>query len=708
MSDITRRSDRYISRELSWLDFNARVLDEAGCEANPLLERLKFIAIFSSNLDEFFMVRIAGLRQLVQIGENEPDAAGIRPSEQLELLRRRLDKLLIRQTLLLRDEILPGLEKHGIRLRRPAELPERSRREMTLFFRSQILPVLTPLAVDPSHPFPILASGSIEIAVGMTPPGGDGTVYAFVEVPEVLPRFLAAADGLPGRAFVLLEELIMDNLGELFTGCELKAFFPFRITRDMDFSVEEDGVEDLMIQIEKKLLQRRQREPIRLEMPKHAAGKLADWLCGEFQLAPQFRYAVEAPLHLKQFFELVAKAANPELLEPVWPPLTPPEFAEPGSIFEQIELHQPILIAPPFHAFDPVVRLLEAAAEDPDVLAIKQTLYRVSGNSPVVRALRRAAENGKQVTVIVELKARFDEGNNILWARRLEESGAHVVYGVSNLKIHGKALLVIRREAGLIRRYLHLATGNYNDKTAALYTDMGIMTCDPDLCFDAANLFNVMTGYSAPPSAWRKIAAAPFDMRGRMIELIDREARNSSAERPGRIIAKMNSLADTEIVAHLHAAAARHVEIDLIVRGICCLKPGPGETRIRVTSIIDRFLEHTRLFYFQNEGNEEYYLSSADWMFRNLDRRIEIFFPIEDANLRKILRDILEIQLQDTEKGRHLSGSGRYSRRLPAAHTAMRSQYRTYLYFKNLCAVHGKADGILKVFSAPEADSGVQ
>ena len=706
MNECIDRSDRYISRELSWLDFNARVLDEAACTANPLLERLKFIAIFSSNLDEFFMVRIAGLRQLVQLGKDAPDPAGLRPAEQLALLRTRLEKLLHRQQKLL-SSLLDELEKQDIRLRRPHELPEAARRELKRFFQVQILPVLTPLAVDPSHPFPILNSGAIELAVSMKPAAREDTVFAFVEVPEVLPRFIAAPDGRTGKTFVLLEELIMDNLEELFSGCEIREFFPFRITRDLDFSVEEEGVEDLLAQIEKKLLQRRQREPIRLEMPRSVpAGELYNWLCGEFRLSPQFRYRTGAPLHLKQFFELAAKADRPDLLEPVWPPIMPSEFAAGGSIFDALAAHEPLLIAPPFHAFSPIIRLLEEAADDPEVLAIKQTLYRVSGNSPVVHALQRAARNGKQVTVIVELKARFDEGNNIQWARRLEESGAHVVYGISNLKIHCKALLIVRREEGYIRRYLHLATGNYNDKTAAQYTDLGLMTCDPDLCFDVANLFNVMTGYSAPPQRWRKIAAAPFDLRQRVLELIDREARLSTPERPGRIIAKMNSLSDTEVIDHLHAAAAAHVRIDLIVRGICCLKPGPANGNIRVISIVDRYLEHSRVFYFQNGGEEEFYLSSADWMYRNLSRRIELMFPVESPKLRKILFDLLKLQLEDEEKGRRLMSSGRYSRKLPEHHTPARSQAESYRYFRNLAEeTAGPGENVLKVFAAPETDS---
>lgn len=700
----TPDSELFISRELSWLDFNSRVLDEAFCPANPLLERLKFIAIFSSNLDEFFMVRIAGLRQLVKMEQNLPDPAGNRPADQLAAARRKIERLVKRQYSCLHDEILPGLERHGVRLSRPADLSSTQRAELTGYFTTQVLPVLTPLAVDQAHPFPILNSGAIEIAVSMKPADRKKLVYAFVEVPDVLPRFIEVPGMLPGRTFVLLEDVIMDNLGALFSGCEIEEFFPFRVTRDMDFSVEDEGAEDLLQSIEKKLLQRRHREPIRVEVLTNTRGPLARWLEQEFRLDEQFWYAVRGPLHLKQFFELVGKARLPELLEPAWPAVEPAAFSEHNSVFDAISAKGTILVAPPFHSFSPVVRLLQQAADDPDVLAIKQTLYRVSGNSPVVRSLQRAAENGKQVTVVVELKARFDEGNNIAWARLLEESGAHVVYGVAGLKVHSKALLVVRREDGAIRRYVHLSTGNYNDKTAALYTDLGIMSSDPDLCFDVANLFNVLTGYSSPPAEWRKIAASPFDLRRQAMRLIEREIANSTPDRPGRIIAKMNSLSDEKMIWLLHKAADAGVEIDLIVRGICCYKPRAGQENVRIISIVDRYLEHSRLFYFFNNGDEEYYLSSADWMYRNLDKRVELLFPIEDEKIRGILMRLLEFQLNDTDKLRRLQASGSYTRSMAEHYTGARSQYNSYRYLKELAGaemrdVTGEA---LKVFTSPE------
>lgn len=668
-----------LSRELSWLDFNSRVLDEAACDKIPVLERLKFIAIFSSNLDEFFMVRVAGLRQLLKLGDPAPDDAGLTPEEQLLRIRARLDKLLKRQHRILTAELLPELERNRVRLRRIAELPETSRGELARYFQVEVLPVLTPLAVDPSHPFPVLGNGAIELAVSLRLPD-KREVFAFVEVPGVLPRFIEAVDAAPGSTFVLLEDLIESQLPELFTGCEILDSLAFRITRDMDFNIAEEGVEDLLVSVEHTLLERRSREPIRLEVARNARGALARWLGEQFQLDEQFRYTVPGMLNLKHLFELVGKAARKDLLEAPWPGVDHPELSGNIDIFEAIRNAEEILLAVPFQKFDPVIRLLECAAEDPDVLAIKQTLYRVSGDSPVVAMLARAAERGKQVTVIVELKARFDEGNNIAWARHLEEAGAHVVYGISGLKIHGKALLIVRREEGLIRRYVHLSTGNYNDKTARLYTDMSIFSYDQELCGEISALFNIMTGYAMPEIQWRQIAAAPFDLRRRFLNLIDREARFSTPQNPGRIVAKMNSLVDSEIIRHLYAAADAGVRIDLIVRGICCLKPGVGNDNIRVISIVDRFLEHSRIFYFGNNGRPEYYMASADWMSRNLDRRIEILFPVKRAANRKVLDRVLELELADQCKGRRLHADGRYRLGRDGSPDS-RSQYRLYRMF---------------------------
>ena len=692
-------SDRelFISRELSWLDFNSRVLFEAGLPANPLLERLRFIAITGSNLDEFFMVRIAGLRQLVRQGGGVPDPAGNTPEKQLAKARRKIERMVRRQSECLMDELLPALEEHGIRLRRPDELPAEPRERLSEYFTAQIMPVLTPLAVDNTHPFPVLNSGAIEIALSLRG-RGKKQLHAFVEVPEVLPRFIRVPEA-PGKTFVLLEDLIMDNLGVLFPDAEVEEYFAFRLTRDMDFTVDDDSFDDLLLHIGRKLLQRRQREPIRIELPKGRRGPLVKWLTGEFKLEPEFCYGVRGPLHLKQFFQLVDAARDAELLEEPWPPVPVPELAGYDSIFSAISAHRSIIVAPPYQSFDPIVELLEQAADDPDVLAIKQTLYRVGGNSPVVRALRRAAENGKQVTALVELKARFDEGNNIAWARLLDESGAHVIYGVANLKVHCKALLIVRRENGGIRRYVHLATGNYNDRTARLYTDIGIMSCDEDLGFDISTLFNVLTGCTSPPTRWRRVAVSPFGLRERLEALVEREIEHAKGGGGGRIVAKMNSLSDEKMVRLLHRAADAGVEVDLIVRGICCYRPRPRQENLRIISIMDRYLEHSRIFYFRNLGEEEYYLSSADLMSRNLDRRIELMFPVGDEKLRETLSTLLEFQLADTDKARHLKPGGVYTRPAPGVYGPKRSQKRSYLFFKQLADPPPRGPrGLLRIF----------
>lgn len=703
----------FISRELSWIDFNSRVLDEASFEANKLLERLKFISIVSSNLDEFFMVRIAGLRQLADSGENKSDPAGNTPERQLALARVKISRLVRRQYNLLMKDILPQLTAHGVTLCRPEELLPEQLVHLRNYFRAEILPVLTPLAVDPAHPFPLLNSGAIEIALELKRKKHNIT-RAFVEVPEVLPRFIPLSgisdedELMPeknsddsGVELILLEDLISCFITDLFPGCEVVEKMVFRITRDMDFSVEEEVMDDLLTTIRGKLLQRRQREAIRLEIAGESSrGKLARYLMKELRLTPEFCYQLSGPLHLKQFMELVNFVRDPELSEEKWPPLTPAVFRQYSTVFEAIRAKENILLPLPFCSFSPLVDMLEQAANDPDVLAIKQTLYRVSGNSPIVRALQRAAENGKQVTVVLELKARFDESNNIAWAQALDNSGAHVIYGIAGLKVHSKALLIVRREAGCIRRYVHLGTGNYNDRTAKLYTDMGLLSCDPELCCDVANLFNLLSGCSAPPEYWNHLAVSPFDMRKKFTALIEREIRHCRAGRRGRIIAKMNSLADPWMVSLLHQAADAGVEIDLIIRGICCFRPRPKQDNVRICSIVDRYLEHTRIFYFENLGDSEYFLSSADWMTRNLDRRIETLFPVRDEESREIIRKFIEFQLADDDKKRKLLPTGAYTRPRVAAYSELRSQARCYRYLNSLYNDQLRGpDETLKVFT---------
>ena len=687
----------FLSRDLSWLDFNSRVLEEAACKNLPLLERLKFIAIFSSNLDEFFMVRIAGLRHAVKMGDHSTDPAGLTAWEQLQHLRWKLEKLLAWQHRILYNDLLPNLTKENIRLTGIEKLSGKVRKHLKEYFRKSVLPVLTPLAVDPSHPFPVLKNGVIELAVHLKSKEIKNDFFAFVEVPEVLERFIPVPDKEPGQTFVLLEDLIESELPELFAGCRILESFPFRITRDMDFAIEEE-CDDLLRSVELNLLERRSREPIRLEVSNRAKGSLRNWLAKEFELDSSYRYTVKGMLNLKALFELINKVKRPDLLEKPWVPVNNTELQENENIFESITKHKEILLAVPFQKFDPVIRLLATAADDPTVLAIKQTLYRVSGDSPVVAMLARAAANGKQVTVIVELKARFDEGNNIIWARRLEEAGAHVVYGISGLKIHCKSLLIVRKEQDRIKRYVHLATGNYNDKTAKLYTDSGIFSDDEELCNDISGLFNIITGNARPQIDWSKIAVSPFDMRWKLVSLIEREVEKSTPQRPGRIIAKMNSLTDPEIIRKLYAAADAGVKIDLIVRGICCLQPGVGNNNINVISIVDRYLEHSRIYYFANGGSEEFYLASADFMTRNLDRRIEILFPVTRQENCQTLMKILAFELNDKFKARLLKSNGKYSFK-SSNNPASRSQQNIY----NLFASEVRSDSAakeLKIFTS--------
>ena len=675
----------FISRELSWLDFNLRVLDEASCEANPLLERLKFISITDSNLDEFFMVRIAGLRRLVRSGCDLPDPSGLRPSEQLELAREKICGLVDKRQRIL-GGILKKLEKTGVRLRETCDLAPEQREKLKQLFQEQVLPVLTPFAVDSSHPFPLLTSGAIVIAVELECGRGKYS-YAFVEVPEVLNRFWAAENTARGTLLVTLESLIADNLEQLFSGCRIADHLIFRITRDMDLTFTDEGEASLIESIHTKLQQRKQREAIRLEFFRRGVGRLAAWLKKSLDISDEFCYCVDGYIYLKQFSELVGIVNMPELLEDEWKSIPVPEFAEKGSSFDIIKKHGTIPIFLPYHSFDCIIRLLNEAADDPDVLAIKQTLYRVGSTSPVVDALRRAAENGKQVTAVIELRARFDEGNNIRRAKALEESGAHVVYGVSGLKVHAKALLIVRREQGGLRQYVHLATGNYNARTAKQYTDIGILTNETGLCRDTAALFNVLTGCSSAPD-WNCFACAPYTLRQRFEELIEREIQFAFAGLPGRITAKMNSLSDEKMVRLLHKAAAAGVEISLIVRGICCFKKSKKEKNVQIISVVDRYLEHSRIFCFHNNGNKEYYLSSADLMTRNLDRRIELLFPIKDSRMCAMLGDMLNFAFQDSDKARQLKTSGSYTRPDVREYTGNRSQRRAHSYFKTLA---GKA-----------------
>ena len=673
----------FLSRELSWLDFNERVLDEAVCRANPLLERLRFIAITAENLDEFFMVRIAKLRQRIRRGALKPDPAGNDPAAQLSSACGKIGAQVRRQYEILQKRILPELEGKGIRIVRFGELTAAEKAWAEGVFRRGIMPALTLLAADPARPAPPLGSGAIVIALRFIPDGRRTESRAFVEVPGSQAPFIELPRRKGERRFLLSEELITSDLEELFPGGRILETLPFRLTRDMAFSIAGKKAADLPRAIERNLHRRNSREPVRLELPSAATGSpLARWLESTFAPDPSCRFPVPGPLDLRRFSALNGLLSRGELELPPFEPVMPPEFAEGEPVLKTVRKHGNILIALPYHDFGPVVRMLEEAACDPDVIAVKQTLYRVGGSSPVVRALQRAALNGKQVTAVLELKARFDEENNIAWAQALDSCGARVICGVPGLKVHAKALLIVRRESGKIRRYCHLGTGNYNDRTALAYTDMGVMSCDKELCADVAGLFDFLADGAPPENCRRKAVLAPFRLRSELVRLIEREIGHARSGGRGEIIAKMNGLADEEMIRLIHRAAAAGVRITLLVRGVCCCRPLPEEKELRIISIVDRFLEHSRIFFFANGGKGEYYLSSADWMTRNLDHRVELMFPVEDPAITEQLRDVLAFHIGDCVKGRRLPPSGKYTPTPdPAEYGGSRSQPAIAAYF---------------------------
>lgn len=656
----------FINRELSWLEFNRRVLEEAQSPATPLLERLKFLSIVSSNLDEFFMVRVAGLRRQGESAKVQWSPDGMTVEEQLKAISKRCHEMVEEQYRCLHQEVLPALASEGVIWHRVADLSPEQHEWVDEYFHKQVFPVLTPLAIDPSHPFPHLRNLSLNLAIALRPPKrGEKTLYlAVVQVPGVLNRVVR----LPGKGFhfVLLEEVIADQIHELFQGLKPVGCYPFRVTRDSDLNIDEEDAEDLLETMEEELRKREWQDCIRLETSPDCPKFILEQLCSALKLTEREVYKVQGPLNLRDFMEVYKAAERDDLKYPPYMPPAGPEAQTDGDLFAAIR-EGDILLHHPFDSFATVVRLVEQAAEDPDVLAIKQTLYRTSGDSPIVQALMRAARNGKSVTVLVELKARFDEENNINWARELEQAGVHVVYGMVGLKTHCKLILVVRREEDRLRRYVHLGTGNYHPATAKLYTDLGLLTCQLPFGQDVSRLFNILTGYSEIPQ-WRKLSIAPLQLRERILELIDREAKRSTPERPGRIIAKMNALVDVETIEALYRASQAGVRVDLIVRGICCLRPGvPGVSEnIRVRSIIGRYLEHSRIFYFENGGQPEVFLSSADWMPRNFDGRVETMFPVEDPALKqRVIDEILGLALQDNVQARELQPDGRYRRLTP-------------------------------------------
>jgi len=674
--------DHYLNRELSWLEFDARVLEEAADPSNPWLERLKFLAIFSSNLDEFFEIRVAGLQQQVYAGVEPQDygADGMAPAEQLAAIDRRARELVAEQYRILNDEVLPGLAAGGVERVRLDDLTEAERRHVDRLFRASIAPVLTPLAIDPGHPFPHVHNKSLNIALVIERRNGGPKPrrhFAVVQVPAVLDRIVIVSTHGEGCVrFVLLEDIIARHLGELFGGLRVVSHTVFRVARNTDLTIEEEDAEDLLEMIEESLRQRRRSDPVRLEISADADEAFVEMLTEAHDLEARDVYRVPGPIDLTALAALHRLDGFPALKdEPLLPRVAPP-FAQGRNVFDVIRSHD-VLVHLPYESFGCVVDFIERAADDPQVLAIKQTLYRTSGASPIISALARAAQNGKQVTALVELKARMDEQNNITWARTLEQAGVHVVYGIVGLKTHCKAALVVRREGDGIRRYVHLSTGNYNPTTARVYTDLGLFTANPDMGEDTSALFNLLTG-NAEGYRWKKLVVAPVGMREQIIGLIEREEHNARQGRAARIIVKMNALVEPSVIDALYRASQGGVAIELVVRGICCLRPGlPGLSEtIRVTSIVDKYLEHSRIFYFENSGNPEVFLASADWMPRNFWRRIETLFPIEDASLQgRIVGDILQPILHDTVKVRELLPDGTYRRRTPGEGEApLRSQ----------------------------------
>ena len=678
----------YFNRELSWLEFNHRVLHEATDPRTPLLERLKFLAIFSSNLDEFFMVRVAALQQQVAANVRKLSPDGRTATEQLDAIRERLLPMVTEQHQHFEKALRPQLASEGIYLLDYMDLNQEQRTYLQNYFEEQIFPVLTPLAIDPSHPFPHISNLSLNLAVVVKDPETGEELFARVKVPKVLPRFVPLPEEFQQHqrrqstiwTGIPLEQVIAHNLDSLFPGMNIQEYHPFRITRNADLAVEEDEADDLLLAIEQELRKRRLGgSAVRLEIQPSTPDTVRGMLIEELELKDKDIYEVEGLLGLGDLMSFMALPL-PDLKDLPWTPQVPARLRSPigdeevEDIFSVIR-NGDLLVHHPYDSFSAtVLRFITEAANDPQVLAIKMTLYRTSGDSPIAKALINAAENGKQVAVLVELKARFDEGNNIIWARKLEQAGLHVVYGLVGLKTHTKVVLVVRREEGRIRRYVHVGTGNYNPKTARIYTDLGLLSCREDLGADLTDLFNYLTGYSRQRS-YRKLMVAPVNLRDRFLALIHREMEHCCNGHSGRIVAKMNSLVDPQIITTLYEASQAGVQIDLIVRGMCCLRPGIEgiSENIRVISIVGRYLEHSRIYYFHNQGQEEVYIGSADWMTRNLDRRVEAVVPVEDPEIVKDLQEILGVMLADNRQAWDLQPEGHYIQRHPAENTKEQS-----------------------------------
>ena len=662
----------YDNRELSWIKFEHRVLNEAKDKEIPILDRLKFVSITSSNLDEFFMVRVASLKDMEHAGYTKKDIAGMDPTEQLCAIGKEVHALVEKQYNTYNRSLMPILRKEGIRIIGAyEELNEKQATYVDKYFMEHVYPVLTPMAVDASRPFPLVRNKSLNIAALIKSKHPNSKLqqgskqeleFATVQVPSVLPRLVPIPGEDDRYTFTLLEQIIEKNMAQLFLNYDLVCAYPYRIMRNADLSFDEDEASDLLKEIQKQLAKRQWGEVIRLEIEHKADKRLLQVLKEQLAVSGKDVYEIAGPLDLTFLMKMYGLSGCDDLREKHFVPQKNPRILPGESIFDEIKKGD-IFLTHPYETFDPVVDFIKQAAVDPDVLAIKQTLYRVSGNSPIIAALAKAAENGKQVTVLVELKARFDEENNIVWAQKLEKAGCHVIYGLVGLKTHCKIALVVRREEDAITRYVHLGTGNYNDSTAKLYTDCGIFTCNENYGEDATAVFNMLSGYSEP-ARWNKLVVAPIWLRDRFIALIDREIAHAKEGKEAYIVAKMNSLCDRQIIEKLYEASSVGVEIYLVIRGICCLRTGiPGVSEhIHVTSIVGTFLEHSRIFYFYNNGQEDIYMGSADWMPRNLDRRVEIVFPVEDDVIKDRIKHILDVLLRDNLKAYVMLSDGTYAK----------------------------------------------
>lgn len=656
----------FINRELSWMQFDERILEEARDTSLPLFERLKFLSITASNLDEFFMIRIASLKDMKNAGYKKTDIAGMTPKMQLNALAKVTHDFVSEQYSTFTRMLMPRLNEEGLRfVKHHEDLTDNEKSFVDEYFKDNVYPVLTPMAVDSSRPFPLVRNKTLNIGALVRTEEND-IEFAMVQVPSVLPRIVELPRAMDGtRSVILLEEIIERNIGGLFLSYNVICAHPFRVMRNADFTIDEDEADDLLSEIERQLKKRQRGVAIRLECESGIDKRLLAILEEELNVKDNDLYFINGPLDLTFLMKLYSLSGFDHLKEKKYEPEYP-KYMEPDvSIFDQIRDHE-ILLHHPYESFQPVVRLIQEASHDPDTLAIKQTLYRVSGDSPIIKALAEAAENGKQVTVLVELKARFDEENNIIWARMLEKAGCHVIYGLKGLKTHSKITLVVRKEEDGLKRYVHLGTGNYNDTTAKIYSDIGFLTCAEPYGEDATAVFNMLSGYSEP-AIWNKLSLAPLWLKDRFLYLIRREAEHAENGREARIIAKINSLCDPDIIEALYKASNAGVKIELIIRGICCLRTGiPGVSdNITVRSIVGTYLEHARIFYFLNEGKEEFYCASSDWMPRNLERRVEILFPIETPALTEDLRHILQIQLSDNTKARLMTDDGNYIRITP-------------------------------------------